>query len=76
MRKMTNWEDDEWRNDNASERQINRLIKEGFTFKPNITSGEASDLIGTKLDPDEEETGILQFFNIGITSKTSQTATN
>jgi len=70
---MIDWEDDEWRNDNASERQISRLIKEGFTFKPNITSGEASDLIGSKLEPDEEEIGILKFFNIDITSKISQT---
>lgn len=82
MRKVINMDDDEerededeedWRNYHATESQKKRLLNDGFSFSPNITRGEASDLIGRKLDPSAEEIGILKYFKINEILGLSQT---
>lgn len=70
---MIDLDADDWRDNRASEKQKERLNKDEFTFSPDITSGEASDLIGSKLEPDNEEKEILKYFKVKTTAEMSQT---
>jgi len=63
----------DWRKDPATEAQTKRLNEEGIKYPSFITKGEASDLIGSSIEPDEHETAILKFFRIRDISKMSQT---
>jgi len=54
----------DWRNDPATEAQKRRLKEEGIKFHRNITKGEASDLVGSTVDPEDDEIEILKFFKV------------
>ena len=54
-----------WYFDEPSEAQLRKLTELGFSVpKKNLTKGQASDLIGLKFPPDDEELAILKFFKI------------
>ena len=63
----------DWRNDPATEAQKNRMREDGIDFSENITKGEASDLIGSLLEPEDDQKEILKFFKTKNISKISQT---
>lgn len=63
----------DWRNDPASEAQKNRMLGDGLKFDENISKGEASDLIGSLLDPEDEQIAILKFFKVKGITNLSQT---
>jgi hypothetical protein len=63
----------DWRQDAATDAQKRRLKEEGIKFSSSITKGEASDLIGSTVEPDDHEIAILKFFKIAGISKMSQT---
>jgi len=54
----------DWRNEPATEAQEKRMEEDGIAFSENITKGEASDLIGSLVDPEEEQIEILKFFRV------------
>jgi hypothetical protein len=64
----------DWRNDPATEKQKKRMREDGIKFDKNITKGEASDLIGSLLPPDEGQEEVLKFFKVKGISKLSQTS--
>ena len=63
----------DWRQDPATDAQKRRLKEEGIKFPSSLTKGEASDLIGSTVEPDDHELAILKFFKIAGISKMSQT---
>ncbi len=63
----------DWRPDLASDAQKKFLIELGIPFPEDITKGEASDLIGTKFEPEEECVEVLKFFKVPGISEMSQT---
>ena len=66
----------DWRNDPATEAQKRRMLEDGLKYSENITKGEASDLIGSLLKPEDEQIVILKFFKIRGISEMSQTDAN
>ena len=63
----------DWRSDPATEAQKKRMREDGIKFSENITKGEASDLIGSLLEPEDDEKEILKFFKSKGISQMSQT---
>jgi hypothetical protein len=63
----------DWRLDPATERQKKRLKAEGIDFPENITKGEASELIGSTVEPSVDEIAVLKFFKVSGIPKMSQT---
>lgn len=63
----------DWRQEPATETQIRRLVLEGINLSSPIAKGEASDLIGNNLPPEDHQIAILKFFKIEGISKMSQT---
>ena len=63
----------DWRQEPATEAQKRRLALEGINFSSPITKGEASDLIGGNLPPEDHQIAVLKFFKIEGISKMSQT---
>src|SRR5690606_29943643 len=61
-----------WYFDSPTERQLNRLKNAGALIPPNMTKGQASDLIGLSEEPDEDDVEILKFFKVS-TRDMSQT---
>lgn len=51
-----------WYFDSMTERQANRLEKEGRQYSRSLTKGQASDLIGLKEPADEEDLEVLKHF--------------
>jgi hypothetical protein len=51
-----------WYFDSMTERQANRLAKDGRRFSRGLTKGQASDLIGLKEPADEDDLEVLKYF--------------
>ncbi len=63
----------DWRQDPATDAQKRRLEEEGIKFSSSILKGEASDLIGSTVDPDDHQILILKYFKVKGITKMSQT---
>lgn len=63
----------DWKEDPATDAQKERLKAEGIKFSKNITKGEASDLIGSTVEPEQNVLIMLKFFKVSGISKMSQT---
>lgn len=63
----------DWRSDPATEAQKKRMREDGIKFSEKITKGEASDLIGSLLEPEDDQKEILKFFKAKNIAKMSQT---
>ena len=48
------------------------MRQDGIKFSENITKGEASDLIGSILEPEDDQKEILKFFKVRGVSQMSQ----
>lgn len=51
-----------WWADESSERQIERLKKEGVYIETTLTKGQCSDLIGLFVKPQKDDLKVLKFF--------------
>ena len=65
-----------WRDDPATERQKNYLLRNNISFSNNITKGETSDLIGTNKPHEEETINILRFFKVKNIASLNHTQAN
>jgi hypothetical protein len=63
----------DWRQDPATDAQKKRLESDGIKYSSSISKGEASDLIGSTVDPEDHEILILKFFKVKGIAKMSQT---
>lgn len=63
----------DWRQDPATDAQKRRLEEEGIKFSSAILKGEASDLIGNTIVPEDHEISILKYFKVKGITKMSQT---
>jgi hypothetical protein len=61
-----------WRQEPATDRQRAALEKFGVDHHPEMTKGEAADLIGCHSTPDEEELEFLRFFRVPLCADASQ----
>ena len=54
----------DWRNNPTTEARKSHLKEEGIKFHRNITKGEASYLVGSTVEPEDDEIEILKFFKV------------
>jgi len=62
-----------WRSEPATEAQKRRLREEGIRIRDKLSKGEASDLIGSTVEPSEWEIEQLKFFKVTGISQMSET---
>lgn len=53
-----------WRYKEATDAQIERIKREGYRVQGALTRGQASDIIGLNVPPDEEATDVPRFFKM------------
>ncbi len=63
----------DWRQNPATDAQKRLLEEEGIKISSSILKGEASDLIGSTVDPDDNQILILKYFKVKGIAKMSQT---